>query len=132
MPRDARVGPVDGYHAPTRTCFEFKGCYWHGCKSCYRDTDWNTRLDRPMEELHRITIAKEEKLGRQGYRVVVMWECEWRHQKETDPALALWCHDHDLVEPLDIQAVVRVVPGGVDRLDYLDFSGRGGTSVGYQ
>ena len=74
-----------------------------------------------MEELHRITIVKDEKLGRQGYRVVVMWECEWRHQKETDPALALWCHDHDLVEPLDIQVVVRVVPGGVDRLDYLDF-----------
>ena len=57
-----------------------------------------------------------------------MWECEWRRQKETDPALALWCHDHDLVEPLDIRKAFyggrtgctklwsRVVPGGVDRL----------------
>ena len=133
VPRDARVGPVDGFHAPTRTCFEFKGCYWHGCKSCYRDTDQNTRLERPMEELYRIAFVKEEKLRRQDYRVVVMWECEWRRQKETDPALALWCHDHDLVEPLDIRKAFyggrtgctklwsRVVPGGVDRLDYLDF-----------
>ena len=132
VPRDARVGPVNGYHAPTRTCFEFKGCYWHGCKSCCRDTDWKTRLD-PMEELHRIAFVKEEKMRRQDYRLVVMWECEWRRQKETDPALALWCHDHDLVEPLDTRKAfyggrtwctklwLRVVPGGVDRLDYLDF-----------
>ena len=52
-----------------------------------------------MEELYRIAFVKEEKLRRQDYRVVVMWECEWRRQKETDPTLALWCHDHDLVDP---------------------------------
>ena len=27
--------PVDGYHPPTRTVFQYHGCYWHGCPKCF-------------------------------------------------------------------------------------------------
>ena len=26
---------VDGYHEDTHTVYEFHGCFWHGCRSCY-------------------------------------------------------------------------------------------------
>lgn len=26
---------VDGYDEQTRTIYEFYGCYWHGCPTCY-------------------------------------------------------------------------------------------------
>ena len=28
---------VDGFHAPSRTIYEFYGCFYHGCPNCYND-----------------------------------------------------------------------------------------------
>ena len=76
-PRDAGTGPVDGYHEPSRTCFEFYGCYWHGCSKCYRDDDENTCVKCSMDALRNKTCAKENRLRAHGYQVVTMWECAW-------------------------------------------------------
>ena len=71
--RDARVGPVDGYHAPTRTCFEFKGCYWHCCKSCYRDTDLGTRgWIVPWKKFIGSPLSRKKSWGG---KIIVWW---WR------------------------------------------------------
>lgn len=28
---------VDGYNPKTKTIYEFQGCLWHGCATCYTD-----------------------------------------------------------------------------------------------
>ena len=98
------MGPVDGYDAPTRTCFEFYGCYFHGCARCYRDTDQNTCLDRPMEELRRKTHVKEGCLRACGCTVITLCECEWRDRQDHDVELQTTTKQQlDLVTPLVVR-----------------------------
>lgn len=56
------------------------GCYWHGhnCNSRYAhvsksNTDyWNTKIQRNQERDKR----NIEQLGKDGWKVIVLWECE--------------------------------------------------------
>jgi len=47
----AAVYFVDGYDSETTTVFEFQGCYYHGCPTCYkkRDLRRNCHLDRTVQ-----------------------------------------------------------------------------------
>jgi hypothetical protein len=75
---------VDGYHKQSRTCFEFHGCYWHGCPSCYENkpNTLNTNNGKTMRELHQATQKRIKHIESKGYEVVEMWECQWKRQKE--------------------------------------------------
>lgn len=73
---------ADGYHAPTRTVFEFYGDHWHG----------NPSIFDPQEQCHPMTgeiasvllqktILKERVLSKLGYALVSIWEADFRRQK---------------------------------------------------
>ena len=32
---------LDGYCEASQTVYEFHGCFWHGCKKCYKSETWN-------------------------------------------------------------------------------------------
>lgn len=65
---------VDGYHPPTRTIYEFLGCYYHG-HSCT-----NGDINNPQ---YRSTIDRINHLMSLNYKVVVMWECDFRLVADT-------------------------------------------------
>ena len=95
---------VDGYDAESNTIYEFNGCFWHGCRTCYvrnRHAKHAVNPDRSMEELYRATLAKEEALRTAGYDVQVMWECQWDDLKKTNPFVKNFISDLKLVEPLE-------------------------------
>ena len=97
---------LDGYHldhqSGIETCFSFHGCIWHGCVRCFpvmreaRQTDeekgqdtgpaeWR-RISHPytgqsMSELHALTTMRKKFLKSKGFRVIEMWECQWREMK---------------------------------------------------
>ncbi len=57
------------------------GCFWHGHEGCPRSGRpstrrefWNKKLDGNMERDHRNRRELEE----QGWKVLVVWECETR------------------------------------------------------
>lgn len=62
------------------------GCYWHGhnCNSRYAhvsksNTDyWNTKIQRNQERDKR----NIEQLGKDGWKVIVLWECEIKENFE--------------------------------------------------
>ena len=60
---------VDGYIPSPRTVYEFHGCLFHGCTSCYPNN----------RELFRATHAKTSLPKAAGYNVIETWECEWDH-----------------------------------------------------
>ena len=71
-------GPVhvDGWDAATNTAYEFMGCLWHGCPSCYprrRDLKHSIMPDRTPNEAYRATQEKLRRL-REDHLVVEMWE----------------------------------------------------------
>lgn len=80
---------VDGYDPHTHTVYEFHGCYWHGCPTCFPDRDkQHYKLgEQTARDLYEVTLKKEAILREQGYIVHIMWECEWTQKKKEDPDL---------------------------------------------
>ena len=78
--REARLGRhgllVDGYVASTDTVYQFHGCYWHG-HGCSPNSS-KTIGERDAAARKKETLEKEASLTHLGYRVVSIWECEWK------------------------------------------------------
>ena len=89
---EKRVGdrklPVDGFNPETRTVYQFHGCYWHGHDCALnRGKEFNEKRKKPMAELLEETRANTEYIRSKGYRVVELYECEWRQLKRTNREL---------------------------------------------
>ena len=84
---EKRIGgrrlPVDGFHGPSQTVFQFHGCWWHG-HNCYltKGKEINEKRKKPMAELREETTANSKYIRDQGYNLVEMWECQWRRMKK--------------------------------------------------
>ena len=94
---------VDGYDPITRTVYEFDGCLYHGCPTCYprRDVRNYATPDRTVQELYNDTEAKRIALLRQGYTVIQIWECVWDSQVKTNVEVQRFLASFDLVPPLE-------------------------------
>ena len=94
---------LDGYDAETRTAYEYHGCFWHGCRTCYpqRIEEHRRLLDRSMEDVRLLTERKKQQLLEKGYRVNEMWQCEWQKRKEEDEEVRAFVEGLDLKDPLD-------------------------------
>ncbi|XP_026288125.2 uncharacterized protein LOC113213318 [Frankliniella occidentalis] len=87
--------PVDGYvelPLPDGTCerriYQFHGCYWHNCPTHFPPTS-----DSPENRYVRtqyITAMYREA----GYKVVVIWECEFKRRLESDPDVMEYFKTH--------------------------------------
>ena len=84
--REKRIGklPVDGWCAETRTAYQFHGCYFHGCTNCYEPQETNTLNGKTMAELLADT-KKHTTYLRRHVKVVEMWECDWKRERDTPP-----------------------------------------------
>ena len=63
--------PVDGYDASSKTVYQFHGCYWHACPTCFPNAD-----DEFKQRFFQ-TQRRTTQLRQSGYRVVEMWEHDW-------------------------------------------------------
>ena len=74
--------PVDGYHKPTQTAYQFAGCFHHGCECSepqdemsYAHVQWTQKRER-TEKMNRYHQLFSD-------RLVIMKECEWQRLKRT-------------------------------------------------
>ena len=93
---------VDGYDVTTKTVYEFNGCFFHGCPSCYpnRNVRNYATPDRTVEELYQATLSKRMNILREGYNVKEIWECKWDHEVKTNASVKHFLSSFDLVPPL--------------------------------
>ena len=86
---EKRIGerrlPVDGFHGPSQTVFQFHGCWWHG-HDCHltEGKEMNEKRKRPMKELLAETKANSKYIEEQGYQLIEVFECQWRRLKKTN------------------------------------------------
>ena len=86
---EKRIGerkiPVDGFHGPSQTVFQFHGCWWHG-HICHltKGKEMNEKRKRPMRELREETKEISKYIKDQGYHLVEIYECQWRRIKKTN------------------------------------------------
>ena len=95
---------VDGFDPVTNTVYEFHGCLWHGCRTCYRrerDIKTSVNADRTLNEVYVATCVKMQTLRTEGYTVVEMWECQWKKQLEdASSAASTFVKTLTLADPL--------------------------------
>ena len=78
------------------------GCFWHGHKACSRGRLPKSRLEywRPKIDANRTRdLAIAEELEREGWRQLVIWECQLRTQKAASKALPQLLDDIRLMCP---------------------------------
>ena len=94
---------VDGLDDTTKTVYEFQGCLFHGCPSCYpvRDIKHYCAPDRTVQELYNATEAKRTALLHAGYNVFECWECQWDEQLKKNAEVQSFLASFDLVAPLN-------------------------------
>lgn len=71
---------ADGYYELLKIIFEFHGCWFHGCETCFPNRkSMNTLIKKTYEELFNKTKERTSFLREKGYTVIEIWECEWKH-----------------------------------------------------
>ena len=130
----ARKIHVDGYDSQTNTLYEFQGCFFHGCPSCFpnRDQKHKKLNDMTMRQIHRTTQERNQVIREHGYAVVEVWECDWNAQKKADVRIQNFLAGLKLVprlEPRDaffggrtnaIQLYGKAHPG--EEIRYVDYT----------
>ncbi|XP_067036362.1 uncharacterized protein [Acropora muricata] len=94
---------VDGFDARTQTVYEFDGCFWHGCPTCFpqRHESHPRLLGRTMDDVFALRQEKHDLLRQHGYLVRSIWECEWSRRRAADPAIQTFLQSHQTPLPLD-------------------------------
>ena len=94
---DGKSYKVDGYCEETKTTYQFHGCYWHGCKTCYDGRTINRFNQCKMEHLRDRTESIDFDLILAGYNPKSIWE----HEFDSDPEMKnIQLDEYDLVEPV--------------------------------
>ena len=124
---------VDGYHKDSKTIFEFNGCHWHGCLSCYSPNAFNNQKQKSYESIYKShcdRIKNIEKLL-PDHKIRQMWECTFRNFRKQNPLFDEFEKNYEFTEPLNpreslfggrtnsIKLYYKCEPG--ERIMYVDY-----------
>ena len=96
--REKRIGklPVDGWCAQTHTAYQFHGCYFHGCPKCHQPEETNKLNGKTMVTLLANT-KKHTAYLRRHVKVVEMWECDWKRERDPPPRQKWKMTSHSII-----------------------------------
>lgn len=77
------VIPVDGYDPITNTCYQFHGDFWHGNPTIFDFNDINPLTNETYGDAYKRTLRIENEIKNYGYKLVVIWESEWKEQRKS-------------------------------------------------
>lgn len=72
---------VDGFCEETNTVYQFHGCFYHGCETCFDRSSYNMVNNETFFTLRERTRKFTRQLMAAGYNVVEKWECECNEEK---------------------------------------------------
>ena len=77
---------ADGFYIKNgqKTVLEFLGCFYHGHPSCYHPDTKNALQSLSMKELFMATQSRLRHIANAGYKVEVIWECEYEKLLKED------------------------------------------------
>ena len=77
--------PVDGSNAASNTPYQYMGCYWHGCPSCFDPEDPHPTRGETHGYWYQRTMENVAYLEEIGYLPIVQWGCQWLKEKRHNP-----------------------------------------------
>jgi hypothetical protein len=78
---DGRIYTVDAYVPRSKTVYEFYGDFWHGNPKVFSKNDINPMTGESFGQLLKGTVEREQRLIEAGYKVVNIWESDWKESK---------------------------------------------------
>jgi hypothetical protein len=93
---------ADGYNDKFNTIYEYHGDFWHGNPKIYNKMDLNPITKTTFGKLYENTIQREEKIKNYEYKLIVIWDSEWRKFKKSVIKLQLMFRKNHNFTPLDI------------------------------
>ena len=90
---------VDGFCEQNNTVYEYHGCFYHGCPTCYRPNIINNKNQKDMGTLNKNTTEKREMIKSAGYKYVEVYECQLKNNKELQKFVKKY--NKEIVEPLN-------------------------------
>ncbi len=78
--KNGRHLKVDGFDRKTKTVYEFYGDFWHGNPRSFNKSDMNRTVKKTFGELYRNTVNRRRRLRRAGYRVIFIWESQFKEK----------------------------------------------------
>lgn len=69
---------VDAFNPKTNTIYEFYGDFWHGNPKKFKADDINNVIKKTYGELYIKTMNKENIFKNANYKVISIWESEWK------------------------------------------------------
>ena len=89
----------DGFDNEMQTVYEFLGCFYHGCPTCFpnRNNKHPKHDDMTMHQVYQMTLDCNKAIEDAGYN----WEYEWKRQKETHPDITGFLQRLQLVARLE-------------------------------
>ena len=99
--KDAKVWADAYYESPhNKYVMSFFGCHYHGCQLCFDKTTKNTHLNKTMGDLYRETVRWIERVTNCGYKLSIMWECQWDKLIADNDDIRLHVKSYALSTPL--------------------------------
>ena len=71
---------VDAISWKNKTIYEFYGDYWHGNPKVFSSNDINKHNNKSFGNLYLETINREKELKKAGYKLITIWENDFRKQ----------------------------------------------------
>ena len=101
---EIRIGNylADGFDE--QTVYEFYGCLWHGCPTCFRRRDLAVPgTADSVESAYQKTIEREKTIKAKGYKMEVIWEHDFDLKLKENPDMAKFYKDFkkDIRSPLN-------------------------------
>ena len=97
--KDSQKIKVDGYNQQSNTVYQFHGCFYHGCTTCYKENTINKKNNKYMSDLYKNTMRNDEEIRSKGYNLVTIWE----HEFDNSEMSIIPITEYDLVEPAKIR-----------------------------
>ncbi|XP_035981580.1 uncharacterized protein LOC118556952 [Fundulus heteroclitus] len=134
---EKKIGPyhIDGYAEVrgVKIAFEFNGCFFHGCPTCF-PPDQICPLRRVcFETFHSATMERARLLQSvYGVQLEVIWEHDWILMKDSHPGLKRFLQSFNAPEPLSPRNALyggrtcalrlRYTAGEEESVHYVDFT----------
>ena len=104
--KDARVW-ADGFHKETNTVYSYFGCYIHAHLQCHDNkfakTSKNRKLNKSMGDIAMETKRWQKRVVQCGYKLVSIYECEWKQQIKADPLIKELVDRLGVTDPITIR-----------------------------
>jgi hypothetical protein len=73
----------DAFDPTTNTVYEFYGDYWHGNPNRFNLDKIHHIRKVSLRELYEKTITREQLIISAGYKIISMWELDWKNVCKT-------------------------------------------------